>query len=545
MRFFSKVSLGFFCIVSILLSFIPIYSRDALKLNVAFADLWKDENFLFFRKFNSQIELGMMNIQYLYSKILSITGSDNLIKIVHTLFLLLAGFLLYKYLIKRVSEEATLVSILLFISVPINIKLTSIAYVDLFVLFFSTATIIYLFKWIESDSKNLKYLILLSIFAGLCIGTKYNGIILAFLVGLTIIYYSIINRGVKKGILHPLLYTLIIALLISPWLYRNYQNSGNPFYPVLDNVFPSHIEKEELLFPNPEKIGDNALRKYNGETFLEYVLIPLRIFFEGKDDDPLKFDGVLNPFMFLLLPLIFIIKGKHNKIKHHLPLLFLFILSVLFTSLYIKVRIRYGIFLIVPLTLLIAYGYDVILSGNKKYKVYLVRSFVILSVIYSLNYTYNLTNEVKLKEYLLTSQTKEEYLEKNLLYHDIYKFINDSLPEDAVIYDIFCGSRYYYVKKDYINDDINLDRYFYNRIKLYDTDEELYKFLSNIPNTDNKKATHLFINVQGFINSIPAVLMFDSTETKQKTDMFINFLKKQKVVQRNNNTYLFEINYEK
>ena len=68
-----------------------------------------------------------------------------------------------------------LVGGLFFLSLPIIVKLSITVYVDLGLIFFSTASILSLLKWIESRYQS-KFLILSATCCGLALGTKYNGL---------------------------------------------------------------------------------------------------------------------------------------------------------------------------------------------------------------------------------------------------------------------------------------------------------------------------------------------------------------------------------
>ena len=47
----------------------------------------------------------------------------------------------------------------------------------------------------------------------------------------------------------------------------------------------------------------------HGESFLETLLMPVRIFFQGQDNSIRYFDGVLNPILIILSPFSFMNKS--------------------------------------------------------------------------------------------------------------------------------------------------------------------------------------------------------------------------------------------
>ena len=95
-----------------------------------------------------------------------------------------------------------------------------------------------------------------------------------------------------------------------------------------------------------------------GESGLEISLLPLRIFFQGRDGDPQYFDGKLNPFLLIFTLFAFLpIKNMSafSQKEKSIMLLFsiLFILIALFTAVF---RIRYIAPVIPPLTVLSILG---------------------------------------------------------------------------------------------------------------------------------------------------------------------------------------------
>jgi hypothetical protein len=59
-----------------------------------------------------------------------------------------------------------------------------------------------------------------------------------------------------------------------------------------------------------------------GETFWQTASIPVRVFFDGRDDDPKYFDGKLNPFLLFFALLALIPSGSiHQRIHIDIKIL--------------------------------------------------------------------------------------------------------------------------------------------------------------------------------------------------------------------------------
>jgi hypothetical protein len=121
-------------------------------------------------------------------------------------------------------------------------------------------------------------------------------------------------QAVGSGIL----FCLIALIVFSPWMIRNYIWTANPVYPLYNSYFnPPEAVADSATGAGLKQSSSNikstrhnddsspwgsfAIRKviYN-EAWWQIALIPVRIFFQGRDDDPRFFDGKLNPFLFLL-----------------------------------------------------------------------------------------------------------------------------------------------------------------------------------------------------------------------------------------------------
>ena len=54
--------------------------------------------------------------------------------------------------------------------------------------------------------------------------------------------------------------------------------------------------------------------------------------------------------------------------------------------------------------------------------------------------------------YVLGKETREVFLKRHLSHYHAIKFINDTLPDDAVVFTMFLGQRGYYLNRKYKNE---------------------------------------------------------------------------------------------
>ena len=281
------------------LAMVPPVSTDALVHHLAVPKLYLKHGGIYEIPF-MVFSYYPMNVDLLYMIPLYF-GNDMVPKIIHFVFALLTAWLIFGYLKRRANTLYALFGAIFFLSTPIVLKLSITVYVDLGVIFFSTASLLLLLKWSENGFR-LGFLILSAVFCGLAMGTKYNGLISFFLLTLFVTFmYAKHAQGSKQGPFRALAYGLIFAgialLVFSPWMIRNFLWTSNPIYPLYDHWFnPQNGEAKSL-------IGSFAFRALvYQESWWEIALLPLRIFFQGQDGSPQYFDGKLNPFL-LLLPI--------------------------------------------------------------------------------------------------------------------------------------------------------------------------------------------------------------------------------------------------
>lgn len=465
-------------IAIIILSSVPPVSRDALTHHLAVPKLYLNHGGIY--EIPSLIfSYYPMNLDLLYLIPLSL-GNDIVPKYIHFFFGLLTALLLFRYLKSRINNTYALFGALFFLSIPVIVKLSITAYVDLGLIFFSTASIIFLFKWIESDFK-LKHLIASAIFCGLCLGTKYNAIIVFFLLSLFVIFTYIRtydpsenkSESAKsiKAIYFGIIFIIVSLLVFSPWMARNYIWTKNPVYPLYKSFFKKLdanpiIQKSHSNLLNKEKNKSKewshfAIRKviYH-ESLLKIALIPARIFFEGEDGNPIQFDGKLSPFLFLLPFFAFIRFSRNDRLlKTEKRILLSFsVLYILFAFFKTDMRIRYIAPVIPPLVILSSIGlYNIFLFLSTRFsflseKVYKYCTLVFITVIIFSNVPYIIKqfSYVKPFEYLSGKISRDEYIERYRPEYAAFKYANNNLSNNAKVLCFFLGNRRYYSDRDVI-----------------------------------------------------------------------------------------------
>jgi hypothetical protein len=405
-----------------------------------------------------------MNLDLLYLIPLYF-NNDIAPKFIHFAFALATAIMIYRYIAKRINTTHALLGALFFLTIPVIVRLSSTVYVDLGLICFLFASLLYLFDWIESKFK-IRPLLFSAICCGLALGVKYNGLLGLFLLGLFVPFvYARFHAGTKhygiRAVGWCAVFVITSLLVFSPWMIRNIAWTGNPVYPLYNSVFNPETPPEEK-----EKTPDTVLEErgrmthiqirkeiYN-ESWYEIALIPLRVFFQGKDDTPKYFDGRTNPFL-LILPIFAFLGFRARSAREKTEMLLMLCFSVLFllyACAQTSIRIRYFSPIIPPLVVLSMFGlYNIQtrllqpyarLSGSMKNLIV----FTIITAMLGLNAVYMAERFQKDQplSYISGKVTRDEYIQSFRPEYAAFQYANENLDEDAKIFGLYIGNRGYY-----------------------------------------------------------------------------------------------------
>jgi hypothetical protein len=365
-------------------------------------------------------------------------------------------------------------------------------------IFFSTGALLYLLKWAASGYPA-RHLILSGVFCGLALGTKYNALIsLLLLASLVPILYV---RGEKalshnhslngqaqrfrggssqalRAISLAAFFVAVALLVYSPWMVRNVLWTGNPLYPLYQGVFTSiHQQRTsatgdvsasgEADDPSTEE-GVNhfvARRIVFNESLFETLTIPIRIFFQGQDDNPRLFDGKLNPYL-IIFPFFAFLLGK--KIKRPFEriertVLFGFsVLYILFAFFQTDMRVRFVGPAIPPLVILSTLGIHHLISAITncaQQRGRAVFAFGVIGIVLvwflgqNLSYVVGQFRGIDPASYLAGTLSRDQYIQKYRPEYDVIRYANAHLPPGEKIFCLFMGNRIYYSDHDMLQGD--------------------------------------------------------------------------------------------
>ena len=445
-----------------ILAWVPPVSRDALTHHLALPKLYLQHGGIYEIP-HLNFSYYPMNLDLLYLIPLYF-GNDIAPKFIHFTFAIATAALICWYINRRINLAYGLLGALFFLTIPVIIRLSSTAYVDLGLIFFLFASLLGLFRWIETDFEP-RYLVISGILCGLALGTKYNGLVGLFLLGLFVAFvYARYNVGKKKVNSKAAgwcaAFVMIALLVFSPWMIRNVVWTGNPVYPLYKSVFNSEYACEKFGLDRGEEKETHMShiqyrRQAYNESWIEIALIPLRVFFQGEDDNPQYFDGKTSPFL-LLLPLFAFLgirKRPRQERTEKFMMLFFSVLFLFYACVQTSVRIRYFSPILPPLVILSLFGlYNiraVILEGTPRLSEPTKKTviFVIIFVMLGLNAAYMAKRFKKDRPlaYITGKVTRDEYIQAFRPEYASIQYANKHLSVNDKLFGLFIGNRSYYL----------------------------------------------------------------------------------------------------
>lgn len=452
------------------LAAVPPVDRDALTHHLAVPKLYL--------RYGGIVEIPWVEFSY-YPENLDLLymiplyfGNDIAPKYIHFGFALLTAGLIYGYLRRRINALYGLLGAVVFLSVPVIVKLSVTVYVDLGLIFFSTAALLGLLRWADNGFRR-RDLTIAGAVCGLALGTKYNGLVTLLCLTMVAVWLRVGGGPNAAGQLRAVgagsLFVAVALLVFSPWAIRNALWTGNPIYPLYQGVFGTPVtegagaeadagDAAEPAAPG-KSLSHFVLRKMvYGESGLAILAIPLRIFFDGEDDNPRYFDGKLNPAL-LLLPIVAVfgwrrLAAAHKREEQALLMYSMLFLAIVFVS--IDMRIRWVGPIIPPLVLLSMFGLRHLESSTSEGGRSAVKLAPALGAGAALtvlawgngSYLVRQFETVRPWSYLSGQVTRAEYISRFRGEYPIIEYMNRSLSPDARVLAFFLGGRIYYSERD-------------------------------------------------------------------------------------------------
>ncbi len=430
--------------VIILCALPPITAKDAVIHHLAVPKLWIGEGKIVPIPWHEWSYYPML-LQLAFTGFLS-HGLEALTPFYHLGYLLLLASAVALF-VKEESGDSVLsfLSFFLTISIPLCINLAATPLVDLGLAYYTAISCFSLCRWFESGRN--KQLVFAGIALGLSLGCKPNAMLsTALLIPLTLWCGTREKTDLKVLTRAVLVVAVCSGLVYLPWLIRSYLWTGNPFFPLLKSWFGGIANPVATGAPIGLTPLLQRLMLYD-ESWAAILLLPIRIFVSGQDENPALFDGRLTPL--LLISVFCVLKQRKNT---HV-MLFLFSLFYLLFALFLTgARVRYLGPIIGPLCFLSTMELGKIVCSVKPKTAHrFLTGFFIFQVLWAGAYSAELLNRTQAFDWLFSKTTKEEYLKKHVADYDLINFINKNTPSDSAIYLLYTGNRFYYFDRKTIS----------------------------------------------------------------------------------------------
>ena len=475
------ISILLLFLIEIILNLTPPISRDALIHHLAIPKLWIVNGGFYETKW-ATFSYYPMNVDLLYLIPLYF-NVDFMAKFIHMGFGIGTALLIYFYLKNRINLFTGILGILIFLSTPMIFRLSTEAYIDLGLVFFTTASILAFIRYCDGGFKEFKWLFLSSAAMGLALGTKYNALIAWFFLSASIVFVYSKSTGEQwKAIKCGLIFFLISLLIFSPWLIKNMFLTENPLYPLFKGFFNiSGLPGQEGVYSTVAGVSQRGIFQIREmmyeESFLETLLIPIRYFFQGQDNNPCFFDGVLSPLLIILPPFAFTNKSFYRDKLFFMVFSVFFIIATTFLD---QIRIRYILPAVPILSILTVMGlinifnWTISISNKWKYilTVLLFCGFI-LFMIQNVFYIKNYTQRVSPVNYVLGKESKDDFISRHVGSYPAMKFINQFTPKNSKIRLIFLARRGYYLDRIY-EDEPSMGMNFIRGLVAASTNEQVF-----------------------------------------------------------------------
>ncbi len=364
-------------------------------------------------------------------------GLENAAQSIHLGFGILMGLGVYT-LADRLfaSRRGPWLTILVFSTTPLMGTVGGYAHTDLGWALFEFLAAYAVLCWLEEQQQI--WLIVAGIFAGLGLGSKYLGLAVWGVLGLTILVQSSIANLSKNNLLaletwkpaitNGLLFGIVALAVAAPWYLKNWLTLGNPFYPLwFGGKGWDAYQTTNLKFMG----GSYGPR----EGILGLLLLPWDLFFH-----PIGHFGPI-PFAFppplsLLLPFYLLVR-RQRSINW-----ILFIALIRFGTWTTAARNARYLLDIHPL-LSVAVAYLLMELGRQRPIRLALEGLIFILLVANLTWQGALLMKKDPIPVILGIENRQEYLaEHNDPPYDTIQFINQ-LPPSSKIFFIGNGQSYY------------------------------------------------------------------------------------------------------
>ncbi len=372
-------------------------------------------------------------------------GGEFFPNLLHCLFGLMSAAAVYLFGRRPAGRSAAALGALIFYTVPSVARVSSWAYIDLGLTFWTVLALFSYLRWKEGAGS----FVLIGLFGGLAMGSKYTGLVLFALLAVLAFIDCARHRERRLFCGKVVSFSAIALLVAAPWYLKNLWMTGNPFYPVLYSVFGGKgWDAARALYYRSIIMGGLRMGP------LDYLLLPWNLTVRGAYTYD-NFDGIIGPAFLIFLPLAFFTGKKNHSFR------FLGIYSLIYFLIWavISLKVRKLIPVLAPVSLLAGTAAAALLEGRLSRLLKAV-VFCVLCLVIGLNLGTIAGDVAKVNPFRFVSgrETNDEFLARNVHNYRAIDFANRNLPDGSAILFIYGGNAWYYSRHPTIVDSIFQDQ---------------------------------------------------------------------------------------
>jgi hypothetical protein len=371
-----------------------------------------------------------LNIEMVYTFSGLLMRIEQLPKLLNWIMGITSALVVFSIGSRFFTRRAAAIAAALFYLIPSMSILSGLATHDLGLLLFEITSIYALFVWL--GRRGWRWLVLSAVLCGFALGTKYTG--LYFLVACLLMIalrLSFDRRGIASVLRSCGVYVLVAVLLSSPWFVKNAVFTGNPFYPVLSNVFgTAPYQKVAFGFSS----GKAAL------NIVQFLRLPWDMTFRSTSFGSASQIGPLFLLSLFFFPFV---RGVNRELRYMLGfslVLFCFWAVTIMNT-------RYYLIGLALLSLWIGYLSD--RYARRKGVAFVVWFVLGAGLLYNAVSGANLTTALfDPGAVVFGRQSRQEYLTERIDHYPVIDYANQNLPQESKV--LFVGeARTYYTRVNY------------------------------------------------------------------------------------------------
>ncbi|MCD9186630.1 MAG: glycosyltransferase family 39 protein [Pyrinomonadaceae bacterium] len=350
------------------------------------------------------------------------------------------------------NKSWSMISALLFVSIPTVYHVASGGYIDLALTLFVTLAVHSIARWWRS--LNNERLAFAAILLGAALSVKLTAaftiIALAFIVLLRAREAQTEEKSQVSQIFAKGFSALFISgILASPWYLRDWATTGSPIFPFYMNLWKGTATgwdaERSLLF---QVINT----RYGGfpKGILDYLLSPFSISLKAQPELPEFFDGVLGIAFLFGIPLI-IRAWRRSLLKTELKLGILVAGLLFLFWLFTSQQLRYLLPIFPVLAIAICFSASLLSLESKVSRQAFTAVLLIISAV-GAGVTLAWFAQKSPLQVAFGGETRDEYLTANVDYYPYYQLINTELTADAKVWLINMRRDSYLIEKPYFSD---------------------------------------------------------------------------------------------